>query len=503
MVNSGGTQHVSSVVVNNGGSGYSQFTVLNFTTSGVGVVTNASFSPVISGGIITGVTIVNPGQYGLGNAHPSLTASDPGNFHVTSVTIVSGGTGYSASTTAVCSGGGSPIQQASLQLIITAGVITGVTVASGGLYGSNTPPTVTVSDPVVNASATATLIPLGIQGTDVETYQGSVWVINGPNLYFSAPGSVTDFATSDGGGSRQSSDSFLRIAYQRVISTNGFLFLIGDSCINYISGVQTAGSPPTTTFTNTNADPEVGTPYPASVIKVGQNISFANSFGIHEMNGAKATKISDELDGVYNSLANFGFRTLSSAQATIFGKKTQLHLIRIIDPVSGSVVSKIFMRYGKKWFASMQDVDIGFIASQEINSVFTAYGSDGPGTNIWPLFQQPSTAFNKVVQSKLWDTPVGIEATKTSGRLWGMTQYYSTVSPSLTFNIDNEDSATNGYTPGTPYTITPDSPDGIEVFGPQAIGQQGALTGFTMTTAAADMSLISSMISSIVHDYRG
>jgi hypothetical protein len=506
-----GANHVSSVVVTNGGSGYSQFTVLTLTVTAssgqsVLIVTQAVLQPVIAAGSITGVTIVNAGQYDLGAVagnHPigSLVASDPGNFHVTSVTINNGGSGYSASATATCSGGGSPISQATLQLILTAGVITGVTVASGGLYGSNSPPTVTVADAPVNASATATLMPFGIQGTDVETYQGSVWVINGPNLYFSAPGSVTDFATSDGGGNRTSSDSFLRIAYQRVISTNGFLFLIGDSCINYISGVQTAGSPPTTTFTNTNADPEVGTPYPASVIKVGQNLMLANSFGIHEMNGAKAVKISDDLDGVYNTVANFGGLQLSSAQATIFGKKCQMTLVQITDPVSNTTVNKLFLRYGKKWFASVQDVALTFVASQEINSVFTAYGTDG--TNIYPLFQKPSTAFNKVVQSKLWDTPVGIEATKTSGRLWGMAQYYSTVSPSLTFNIDNEDSATNGYTPGTPYTITPDSPDGIEVFGPQAIGQQGALTGFTMTTAAADLSLISAMISSIVHDYRG
>jgi hypothetical protein len=497
---------IGSVVVTNGGSGYSSFTTLNLTitSSSTAIVTSAVLQPVISGGVITGVTIVNSGDYyRFSPTAPTgtLAASDSGNFHVVSVTIVSGGTGYSASATAVCSGGGSPIQQASLQLIITGGVITGVTVASGGLYGSNTPPTVTVSDPVVNASATVSLMPFGVQGTDVETYQGSVWVINGTNLFFNAPGSVTDFATSDGGGNRQSSDSFLRIAYQRVVSTNGFLFLIGDSCINYISGVQTAGSPPTTTFTNTNADPEVGTPYPSSVIKNGQNLMLANSFGIHEMNGAKALKVSDDLDGVYNTVPNFGGLQLSSAQATIFGKKCQMTLVRIADPISGATVNKLFMRYGKKWFASMQDVALTFVASQEINSVFTAYGTDG--TNIYPLFQQPSSAFNKVVQSKLWDTPVGIETTKVSGRLWGMCQYYSGITPNVTFNIDNEDSSSNGYSPGPAYTIAPDSPDGIEVFGPQAIGQQGALTGFTMTTAAADMSLISAMISSIVHDYRG
>lgn len=492
---------ISTVVVNNGGSGYSQFTTLTVTVTNAFALTPASIQPVITGGVITGVTIVNAGVYdvsggGGGGPVASMAASDPGAFHVTSVTVVTPGSGYSPSATAVCSGGGAPVSQATLQLVLnpSTGAITSVTVASGGLYGSNTPPTVTISDAVVNATATATLMPFGVQGTDIETYQASVWVINGPTLYFTAPSSVTDFATSDGGGNRVSNDSFLRVGYVRIINTNGFLFLIADSSINYISGVQTTGAPPTTTFTNQNADPEVGTPYPASVIKVGQNIQLANSFGIHEMNGAKAVKISDDLDGVYGSVANFGGLQLSSAQATIFNKKCQLTLVQIVDPISGTTVNKIFMRYGKAWFASMQDVALTFIASQEINSVFTAYGTDG--THIYPLFQQPSTAFNKIVQSKLWDTPVGIETTKTTGRLWGMAQYYSTVSPNLVFSVDNE----NGI--GNSYTITP-SGTGIKVFGPEAVGQKGALTGMTMTTAAADMSLIQSMISSLTHDYRG
>jgi hypothetical protein len=494
---SGADFTIISVNVSAGGSGYSQFTTMTVTWTGV---TNrvAVITPVIAGGVITGTTIVDGGGYNLaatGNVF-TITISDPGAFHVTSVTVVTPGSGYSASATAVCTGGGSPVAEATLQLVLnpSTGAITSVTVASGGLYGSNTPPTVNISDPAVNASATATLAPFGVQGTDVETYQSSVWVINGPTFFFTAPGSVVDFATSDGGGNRTSADSFLKVSYIRVVQTNGFLFLIADSSINYISGVQTAGSPPTTTFTNQNADPEVGTPYPASVIKVGQNIWMVNSFGIHEMNGAKAVKISDELDGVFNSVPNFGGLQISSAQATIFGKKCQLCLVQIIDPVSGLTVNKIFMRYGKKWFASQQDVALTFIASQEINSVFTAYGTDG--TNIYPLFQQPSVAFSKVVQSKLWDTPVGIEVTKTTDRLWGMAQYYSALSPNLVFSIDNEAGLGNSY------TITP-ATSGIGIFGPQAVGQKGALSGMTMTTQAADMSLISAAISTLPHDYRG
>jgi len=104
----------------------------------------------------------------------------------------------------------------------------------------------------------------------------------------------------------------------------------------------------------------------------------------------------------------FNGAQLSVAKATIFGKRVWMALVPIIDPVKGLQVNKLLMVRDKKvWWTSEQDVGLTFIQGQEINSIFTAYGTDG--THIYPLFNQPSAGFVKTAQSRLWDEPGGID----------------------------------------------------------------------------------------------
>ena len=365
-------------------------------------------------------------------------------------------------------------------------------------------------------------MPLAIGGTAVETYQGRVWVINNAVVTYSAPGSAKDFSSANGGGNFTSSGSFLRARFTQVKQTNGFLYLIGDSSINYLSGVQTSGSPPVTTFTNQNADPEVGTPWGATPIVFSRNIVFANAFGVHVNYGAAVTKISEPMDGVYNTVSNFGSFLPSTAKAIIFGKKVFLLLLPIVDPVSGQEVNKLLMWEGKRWWASEQDVALNYINYQEINSVLTAYGTDG--ASIYPLFQQPATGFTKTVQSKLWDKPGSYNLGKASTRLWGMFRYYSPLEPNLRISIDNETSAADVQsdlgpldarwltagdaeaiwrTAGGADASWTTSGNGIVVLEPTAIAQNGVLSGLTVQTEAADMAIISMMIQNSVIEYKG
>ena len=250
------------------------------------------------------------------------------------------------------------------------------------------------------------------------------------------------FHPVNGGGNFTSSDSFLRVAYINLKQTNGFLYLIGDSSVNYISGVQTSGSPPITTFTNQNADPEVGSPWPGTVDVFSRNILFANAFGVHVSYGGAVTKISDMLDGVYNTVPNFGNITPSAGKAIIFGKKCWVLLLPIIDPVKGQQVNKLFLWNGKTlWWTSEQDVPLIFINFQEINSILTCYGTNG--ASVWELFSQPSIAFTKTAQTKLWDKPGGYQFTKFVTRLWGIVKYYIPLSPTVNISLDNELNSTS------------------------------------------------------------
>lgn len=435
------------------------------------------------------------------------------------VTITDGGSGYTSAPTCTASGGSG--SGATFDVTVAGGIVTAVTITDpGDGYLAGESVTLGFSGGGgSSAAATVELMPLAISGTELEIYAGRVWIANGATITYSAPGSFTDFSSASGGGNFTSSDSFLRVGYKRVLQTNGFLYLIADSSINYISGVQTGGLPPVTTFTNQNADPEVGTPWPSTVTTFGRNILFANAFGAHVSYGASINKISDALDGVYNTVPNFGALVPSSAKAIVFGKRVWILLLPIIDPITGQQTNKLFLWDSKRWWACSQDVPLFYIATQEIDSVLTAYGTDG--ANVYPLFQAPSTDFSKVVQSKLWDKPGGYQFTKSASRFWGILQYYNPLSTDVTISIDNE-STSNDYTVASPVAMTWTTlagatmnwttlagdamvwqAAGIGVIEPTAIGQSGALIGMTATTSCADMAIISLAIGDQIEQYRG
>jgi hypothetical protein len=319
---------------------------------------------------------------------------------------------------------------------------------------------------------------------------------------------VSDFATDDGGGSQQSNSSYLKIGYTRLIQSNGFLYLIADSSIDYISGVQTAGSPPTTTFTLQNAAPTIGTPYPWSVVLRGQDIIFANAIGIYNIAGSQPSKISQMLDGFWASLhtmtSDFGGLNLSSAHATIFSREVWMTLAKFVNPVTTATVTQPCMWDGKRWFTSPQNMSMTYIASQEINSVFTSYGTNG--TIIAPLFSVPSTAFTKTVQSKLWGEPGGAMITKMPERFWAIADYYSVSSPSITATIDAvQVEPISGTVTNSTVTYTLAGPTAPLHFvtAPQAIGQQGVLVGVTVKTNCDDMALVSVLTDQKPAGYRG
>jgi hypothetical protein len=368
-------------------------------------------------------------------------------------------------------------------------------------------------------------MPTAIGGTAIEVYTGRVWIANGPTITFSAPGSVIDFSSANGGGNFTSTDSFLRVAFIGLKQTNGFLYLIADSSVNYISGVQTSGSLPVTTFTNQNADPEVGSPWPGTIGVFSRNILFANAFGAQVSYGGAVTKFSEPLDGVYNTVPNFGNIVPSSAKAIIFGKKCWILLLLIVDPVNGQQQNKLLITRdppGKVWWATLQDLPLVSIQAQEINSILTAWGTDGIG--IFKLFNQPSTAFLKVAQTKLWDKPGGYQFTKFVSRLWAIFQFYGGTAEPINVSIDNETAPSSSQasttinaaiwltaaqavstwlTAGQLLSTWLVNGAGYSVVAPTAVSQEGVLTGFTIQTLSADMAIVSMMIQDEIAGYRG
>jgi hypothetical protein len=548
---------VELVTVTNPGTGFGVNDFTNVVTSGGGSDTQATGVATIgNGGGVVAITVLNPGDYtrdavvvlsgGGGSgavAAPNLLPQGSSGAFVQTITVLQPGTGYTAPPTvsitatsqftaglfvaqintgdivgaSVTNPGSGYFEPPTVSVIgngsgatLTAfinsgGSVTGVSVLNGG--SGYTAALLNFSGGNNAASITLDLMPFGIKGSYPETYQSRVWVADGNQVHFTAAESTGDFSTSGGGGTFISTDSFLKNAYTALKQTNGFLYLLGDSSENYISGVttsqpsSTSGStavtgPPVTTFNNQNADPEIGTSWPGTVSVFTRDLLFANPFGVHISYGGAVTKISEALDGIYNTVPNFGGFVPSSAKGIVFGKKIWMLLLPIIDPYTGQQVNKLLCWNGKLWFTSNQDVQLTYIAALEINSNITAYGTDGQ--KIYPLFNQPSTAFKKVVQSKLFEQPGGYMYEKATSRLWGVVNYYSSLSPELDVGIDNE----NGTAITNPVPTGPVG-SGPIVFAPDAVGQSGALVGITLSTSAADMAIVSLSVQSDIQAYRG
>lgn len=290
----------------------------------------------------------------------------------------------------------------------TTGILTGYNVTGSGIPAGTTVVTVGANSIIISQSATSTAggitltftfaMPTGIQGTSVETYQSRVWIDNIATKYYSAPTNGTSFAGSLGGGSFQSSDSFLRHQFISSKQSNGFLYTFGDSSINVISNVQTAGSPLATTFNNQNVDPQMGTSWRGSVQPFGRGLIFANPSGVYALYGGSAEKVSGQLDGLF-AQADFTTLTPSAAVATIYGIRVYLLLIRATDYL-GTPRNFLCIWDGKKWFLGSQDLTLTFIQTQEFNSVLTAWGTDG--TRLFQLCGTTSNSLTKVIQTKLW-----------------------------------------------------------------------------------------------------
>src|ERR1700730_13779482 len=204
---------------------------------------------------------------------------------------------------------------------------------------------------------------------------------------------------------------------------------------------QSISTIPITNFGNNNADPQVGSPWPSSVQALGGNIVFANPNGIYVSYSGSVKKVSDQLDGFYQSVpAMLSGTDFSSAIAQLFNKPVYMLLLPVIRQATGQQVNQLLMYDGERWFVSMQDRTLTYIATQEVNSQIIAWGTDGHA--IFKLFQTPSTGFTKYVQSKLKNDP-SYMATKTAISMGGVLSVAAVDQP-LQITIDNE----NGFGTG-------------------------------------------------------
>lgn len=494
------TDTVESITLLDGGSGYSSPTVA--ITGGGG--TGATATAVESGGEITSVTLTNPGSGytstpsvaitgGGGTGALAVAVLNPGS--VASVNVINGGTNFTSVPTLAFQGGGGT--GAAGTAVLTSGVITSVTITTAG-SGYTSPPVVIVESGINNAAtATVALMPFGVSGSSIETYQQRVWLMfpnqqvkanNAGTMLVSAPESYTDFATSDGGLIYVSSSPFLRAQYFNIKQSNGYLYPFGDSSVDVISNVQTGGSPTTTTFNYQNTDPQTGTSWRDSYAAYARSILFSNIFGVFGLYGGSATKISAKLDDIFTNAifppaANAV--TPCSAVANIFSQKIFLMLMTIQDPVTFAYRNVMVGWDEHNWGLFSQESTLTYIATQIVDSNLIAYGTDGK--NVFPMFSQPSTTLIKRLVTKLYGAESQI-LVKEADMIVIQARDLSAAQAGITFQtatIDNE----NGSYP-MPNPVTFSAPRGTNtVYSAKAAEVPGCNVGMTLISSSPDFEI--------------
>ncbi len=489
---------ITSTAIDQGGSGYTSVPAVNIsdsTGSGGSIVVNG-----ISGGIITSLKVV---AGGINYTAPTLAFSGGGgganaaarafttNGVVTSVTMQLNGSLYGGvptaqfvQATAAAPGTGA----AGTAIVGPGGTITGVNLTSGG-SGYTGGLYVTFTGGQGPAAATVQLMPFGIQGSTGDVNGGRIWVasvISPVKVFFSAPGTQApqDFLPSDGAGAFPPNDSHLQYQYTALKSSGGeFLYLIGDSSVDYESGAQTTGSPSVTTFAKLNVDEQIGTVWRDSVVNFGRAIVFANTFGVHTIYGGAVTKISPPLDGVYTTALDTISSILpSSAVAEIFGIHVYMLLLPIIDPITGALSRTLFMWDGKRWWPGNQSADLRQISTSEYASDIRAWGSDG--TSIFQLFTTPGTT-TKTLLTKLWTKP-SILMEKKAAMFYAQFKAPAGGAAALTFAVDTGRTSM-AITQGS--FTTPGGGDGdfARSRTPPLVGQA---LGYRMTSTSGDFTII-------------
>jgi len=124
---------------------------------------------------------------------------------------------------------------------------------------------------------------------------------------------------------------------------------------------------------------------------------FANAFGVYGVYGGSVRKVSAKIDEIFTN-AVFppapGALTPSGAVTNIYSQKLYVLLLTITDPFTGSPRNVMLLWNERDWFIAAQTPALTFIGPQEINSNLVAWGTDG--TNLYPLFNAPSTIAKKL-----------------------------------------------------------------------------------------------------------
>lgn len=419
---------IGSIAIVSGGSGYTSVPTVTISApnnaNGVQALANAT----VSSNAVTAITISEAGT-GYTTA-PTITISGGGGtganaiagivtFKKGTVTVLvtNGGSGYTnaANTVVTISGGGGT--NATATAVLSGGQVTQVLMNNPGSGYTNTANITATITGGGGSNATAKAVINSNDNVGVASFSGRVWVAYGRTVAYSAAGSYNDF-TSVSAGNILLTDSTLHGNIQQILSANNFLYVFGDDSINVFSDVRvtTAGL---TLFTNTNVSASVGTKRKDAIFPYFRSVLFLNDYGVYALVGSTTSKISDALDGVFQTIdftypITAGQVLVNNILCAAFNFKQNYY--------GGSrFVQAVF--FEKKWFFTSQGDTLNYVTSVPVGGLITLYGTDS--NSLYKLYGNSTANTASTIQTALMPMgdpirdkqalKIGIEATLTTG----------------------------------------------------------------------------------------
>lgn len=240
-------------------------------------------------------------------------------------------------------------------------------------------------------------------GTDIAVYSGIVWIVQGRLITFSAinafDGASGAFDPTNGAGTLNLTDAQIRNTVARLVSQNGYLYVISATAINVISDVYvpSGATPPLPVFTNLNIQAIIGTDQPGSVFAFNRALIFANRYGIWALSGVTAQKISVDIDGTWQ-YADFS-QAISGAMCVSNNILCAAVLMkRALDPVFGSNTILCMYHDQKWWFANYGA--LSFVTTGIAGNAPAAFGF--LGNKLYQLFASTTSTPASIAMTALW-----------------------------------------------------------------------------------------------------
>ena len=501
---------VGLIGITNSGTGYTTVPTVQISAPNNANGVNALATAVVSSGAITSIVLTEAGT-GYTSA-PTVTITGGSGTNATaiagiitfatgtvSVTVTNGGSGYTnvANTTVTIAGGGGT--NAAAKAILAGGQVTEVIMTNPGSgYTNASNITVTIAGGG-GANATATGI-INLQpNVGIASFSGQVWIAAGRTVFYSAPGSYSNFVAASS-GNITITDSTLHNNIIQIMSANNFLYIFGDDSINVFSDVRVS-SVGTTLFTNTNVSASIGSKLPYAIFPYFRSVLFMNNYGIYALVGSTTSKISDSLDGMFPFI---DFTLASSAgQVLLNGILCSVFNFKYTGTQGGATSARYIQAvfFDKKWFITSQGNNLKFITSAPVGGKVNMYGTDG--TSCVQLYSDSTSNVSSYIQTAL--SPMGdairtkqalkfgVEATLTNGGIFNVTvdsEYGSSPSYSLTNSVywTNNVGNTIAWTNNSSTVISWIYATGYVLYKSDAM-QWGKYLGLTMTSQSPNFTV--------------